>query len=543
MKIHIVCRNAAGGLRILPRLARTLAEATGWSVGEAPDPGAELNYFFPYLDLFEVGGRYEKTKTAAWFTHHDTHQRGKGDLWKQAAAAVDLRLTSARIYVNGLGRFGPTGLVTPPLDREKFRPDPGYRAADVPVVGVSGWVYPGGRKGEGLLKQLVASELGRRLHFVACGQGWVVPAREVDQESLETFYQQLDIYLCTSLVEGVPYGPLEALACGKKVVIPIGVGLLDDLPDMEGVHRFKAGDFGGMCRAIEAAVAAEGRSEALRAATEPYSPKNWANDHQRAFERLLDPPRIVEVLPPWDKNKCSGVYYVAFGGPSREMAKKAISSFKRWMPGVEVALVSNRPLGAGEDVFIKQPDKDIGGRIAKINIDRLAPAGWKYVLYLDADTEVVGDIGFLFQALADGWEFVICKNPGNYHVMSEMKRPDNLDEAEMTFEAVGSDQVLQLNGGVFAYRRGERAKRFFDLWLEEWNVFGKRDQAALHRALWRQPLQTYVLGNEWNTITRYDNPEITAGILHYPITARRWSGRIEGRLDSKEAWAAVRKGK
>ncbi len=92
--------------------------------------------------------------------------------------------------------------------------------------------------------------------MAACGQGWVVPAREIDQESLETFYQQLDIYLCTSLVEGVPYGPLEALACGKKVVIPIGVGLLDDLPDMEGVHRFKAGDFGGLCRATEAAVAA-----------------------------------------------------------------------------------------------------------------------------------------------------------------------------------------------------------------------------------------------------------------------------------------------
>lgn len=549
MRAHIICREAENGNRILARLGRGLARATGWTISDYPDPTVEINYWLPYLEIFSHRGPWPKTKHAAWFTHHDTMQRGKGDLWVQAAERVDLRLTSARIYAADLRQYGPVGMVKPPLNRSKFVIDGKYTAADMPVVGVSGWVYPGGRKGEGLVDRLLATPLGKRLHMVASGKGWPVSTRHYDWNSLEKFYQRLDIYLCTSLVEGVPYPPLEALACGKRVVIPSGVGLLDDLPQMAGIERYRAGDFDSMCTAIEAAWQADPDPKELRAAVADYTAARWADDHIEAIERLFFPARKAGFLPSWEANGCAGVYYVAFGDPSRQMAKKAVRSFKRQMGAVPVAVVSDRVLKAGEDVFIHQPDQDIGGRIAKINIDRLAPTEWQYILYLDADTEIVADIGFLFQVLADGWELVICKNPGKYHLLNEMIRPDNKPEADLTFDALGTNQALQLNGGVFAYRRNERTAHFFELWLEEWNRYGGRDQAALHRALWRQPLQVYVLGNEWNTIIRYDNqggyaydtPEITAGILHYPTTARRWVGRIEGRLDGERAWAAVKK--
>jgi hypothetical protein len=49
-----------------------------------------------------------------------------------------------------------------------------------------------------------------------------------------------------------------------------------------------------------------------------------------------------------------------------------------------------------------------------------------------------------------------------------------------------------------------------------------------------------VLGNEWNTIIRYDPKERSAGIVHYPMTARRWRGVLHGRSDSPEAWQAVK---
>jgi hypothetical protein len=543
---HIICKGSRKK-RILPRLARDLAKVTGWTIGEQPDPNAQINYWFPYLEILNHRGHWPNTLHAAWFTHHDTMQAGKADLWRQAAERVDLRLVSARIYLEDLEAHGPSAVVTVPLDRQKFKPDTTYTPADMPVVGVSGWVYPGGRKGEGLVKKLQENKFGQMIHLVACGHGWPLACQEIPWKTLETFYQNLDIYLCTSLIEGVCYGPLEALACGKKVVIPRHVGILDDLPSLPGIHRYKAGDFVSMSEALKEAIDTEADPETLRTATDPFSLAAWGETHERAFEDYLYPPRNQEIIVPWGKNGCSGSYYVAYGQPSREMAKKAIKSFKREMGSLPVAFVSDSPLGAGEDHFITQPDHDIGGRIAKINIDRLAPPDWQYILYLDADTEVVADISFFFEVLSDGWEMVICKNPGKYHEINQMARPDNGPETALTFEALGTDQALQLNGGVFAYRRNENTKRFFELWLEEWNRFGARDQAALHRALWRQPLRTYVLGNEWNTIIRYaagggyayDSPEITAGVLHYPTTARRWSGRIEGRLDGEAAWAAV----
>jgi hypothetical protein len=107
---------------------------------------------------------------------------------------------------------------------------------------------------------------------------------------------------------------------------------------------------------------------------------------------------------------------------------------------------------------------------------------------------------------------------------------------------MGTDELLQLNGGVFAFRRNERMAAVMRGWHDEWQRWGKRDQAALDRVLYSTPVRVYVLGNEWNTITRYVNAERTAGVLHYPMTARRWRGRIEGRLDGSEAWAAVHPG-
>ncbi len=42
-------------------------------------------------------------------------------------------------------------------------------------------------------------------------------------------------------------------------------------------------------------------------------------------------------------------------------------------------------------------------------------------------------------------------------------------------------------------------------------------------------------------MTRYDPAERSAGILHYPQTARRWEGLIQGRADERAAWNKVRR--
>ena len=170
----------------------------------------------------------------------------------------------------------------------------------------------------------------------------------------------------------------------------------------------------------------------------------------------------------------------------------------------------------------------------------MAPKHWEYILYLDADTEIIASIQFLFDLLKDGWDFVICKNPGRFHVASQMERGDNNDECDATFRELGTDQLIQLNGGVFAFQRNERTHKFFTSWHKEWLKYGKRDQAALLRALNRHPVKMYVLGGQWNTITRYEAAETSAGILHFPMLARRWRGKIHGRSDDPAAWEAVK---
>jgi len=96
--------------------------------------------------------------------------------------------------------------------------------------------------------------------------------------------------------------------------------------------------------------------------------------------------------------------------------------------------------------------------------------------------------------------------------------------------------ALQLNGGVWAFGRNTRVERFFNRWRAEWEVYAQRDQGALFRALYADPLKTLVLGNEWNTFPKYTKGITTAGLMHYPGDARRWAGMIPGRIDSDAAW-------
>lgn len=531
MKVHIVCKEPNAD-HIIARMAATLAHETGWSLGRMPRPDVDLNYFYPYLDFTPVD-----TRTAACFSHYDAHHQHKAHRWDVTAAKVDLRTTWAARYLPGLSTHGASIQVPVPLNHAAFMPPPtppeGFR------VGVAGFSYHDNRKGEDLIRRL--SREFNTLDWRAIGRGWAIPTEHVAQAQLPAFYQSLALFVCASRVEGVPYPPLEALATGVPVVIPRGVGLLDELPDVPGITRFDAGDYGSLRAAFAQALAlvrsGEYDPDALRAVTLGYTARAWAEAHERAFEALLNPP-VIEALPDWQGR--AGVYYVAFGAPARRCADNAIQHWREHMPGVPAAVVGTEPIGT-EDVFIQQPDIDIGGRIAKISIDALAPPDWTYVLYMDADTEVVAPIDFLFQALVDGWELVICKNPARFHIIREAKRPDNHDECDMTFEALGGDELLQLNGGVFGFRRNARTRRFFERWRREWERYGKRDQLPLLRALYAEPLKTLVLGNEWNTVTRYDPPERSAGILHYPMEARRYSGRTQGRLDSPEAWALVKR--
>ena len=534
MNVHIVCARLDAD-RVLPRLARTLAEGTGWTLAEVPRGDAKLNYFFPYLELQKK--RWDETKSAAWFTHKDTNAQPKADLWDNVAGRVDLRTLTAGVYREDLAVHGAVEMVRPAVERDRFIPIKKKRGR---VVGISGWSYNDNRKGEDLIARLIKSDLGQTCEWRASGRGWPVKTVSYTWNDMPKFYQSLDLFVCASRIEGVPMPPLEVLSCGIPAIIPRGVGMLDDLPDIPGIYRFEKGSYDGLYRAFSRALNDEQFNIGmLRAITEPYCAKNWINDHRAAFEGLLYGTKPAEsIILSTHKGKC-GIYCVAFGEPSRNCAVRLIRSAKKYMPNVPVAFVGVSPLNVGEDIFIKQPDKDIGGRTAKLAVDKLAPKQWEYIIYLDADTEVMEPLDFILETLQGGWEFVICKDMHERHWLAKMRRGDNEAECDYTEDLVGTDRVMQYNGGMFAYRRNERTRRFFEIWNDEYQKWLGRDQGSLIRALHMQPLRMFVLMNQWNASDRYDLPPGKVAIMHHNVQARRWARPIRGRIDSEDAWAAV----
>lgn len=410
------------------------------------------------------------------------------------------------------------------------------------TIGTSGFTYNSKRKGESLYGRLALDSTFSDCEFVASGRGWPVRTRGYSWDDMQKFYQSLDVYVCTSMIEGIGYGVLEAMACGIPVVIPIDVGIFDELPDLENLHRYKAGDYNDLKRALLEAIDKVKINAvnvpSLRSATLKYSADAWVNDHKTVFENFL---YGVQDLPPenksWHNKAC--IFYVAYGKPALDCVKRAIVSAKKYLPEIPVVLVSDKS-GYGEDIYIYHTDDDIGARSVKTSIFDLAPKEFEYVMYLDADTEIISsDMSNLFDILQDGWEVIFAFNPAQYVLVREMMRPDNQDEISHLVDFLGTDEMLQLNGGMFVYRVNERTKKFFDTWQSEYVRYFKRDQASLDRAYYKYPVKMYVVGEEWNTITRYTSAERSAALLHYPLSARRFRGRISGKLNSIEAWASV----
>jgi hypothetical protein len=571
LRVEVICRNL-GDDRVIPRFARYLRDRLGWSLAPAgPSDAADVTYLSVYFET-QVLNRWPDHPVAAYFTHREVEPPGndKAKLFDAVAAKVQLRVATAQMYADILAPYGPTAQIPAPVERERFliAPRPAHAK---PVVGLSGYTYQNKRKGEDLLRAMLESKVAERVEWRASGRGWGVygvPTHRYAWEEMPSFYQGLDVLVVTSRVEGVPMPPLEALSCGVPVVIPRGVGLHDELPDVPGIYRYEMGDVASLVAALQQACYPDERpeAEALRAAVAPYSVEAWCEEHAAVMEREFGSgaPGVrathASPLPAGDQigadvavgapdpeepvdmgtGSTRGIYCVAFGQMARDAAEVMMRSAKTHMPDVPICLCAASPLGI-EDVFVRQPDSDIGGRRAKLKVYELAPAEWQTVLYLDADTEVTTPVYQLFKWAESGWDMVICKDISPNDVLGRIQHKVIPPEAQETQRIVGTWDVLQLNGGVWAFQRNAETAAFFRAWRAEWERWAQRDQGALIRALYSHPLRMLVLGNEWNAFPKFQNNQASAGILHYPGEARRWVGQIPGRLDEPQAWEAVRR--
>ena len=59
----------------------------------------------------------------------------------------------------------------------------------------------------------------------------------------------------------------------------------------------------------------------------------------------------------------------------------------------------------------------------------------------------------------------------------------NQKERELTFAELGTSELLQLQGGVFFFRKSAAVLDLFAAWRAEWERFKDQDHAALLRSL------------------------------------------------------------
>lgn len=286
--VNILCRNLNDD-RVIPRFSRYLRDRLGWILTAVPVK-ADVYYLSCYLEAGLLR-RIAAAPVAAYFTHREEEPPGneKARLWDRLAETVDLRIVTAALYAQPLAHCGRTVQIPPPVERERFTPPRSRPKKGRTVVGFSGYTYGNKRKGEDLARLLVASTVGQSMTWRASGRGWPVPPTRYLWAQMPAYYQSLDVLVITARVEGVPMPALEALACGVSLVAPCGVGLLDELPDVPGIHRYPAGNPAGLTRALTEAIAArpDVKPEALRAVTEPYTVDAWCRGHAQAISGLV----------------------------------------------------------------------------------------------------------------------------------------------------------------------------------------------------------------------------------------------------------------
>jgi glycosyltransferase involved in cell wall biosynthesis len=287
MRVGIICRNWNED-RVLPRFARYLAEGLGWELMASPAPGVDVYYLMGYFEaqLFE---RWPEVPVASLFTHREEAPQGgkKAALYDAVAGRVSLRIAMCRLYGEPLRAHGTTMQAPLPLEHDRFAiAQPRRRRR--PVVGVAGYTYATRRKGEDLCRALISSSVGQRVCWTASGRGWPIPSRHWSWDELPRFYQDLDVLVCPSRVEGGPMSVLEALSCGVPVVVPRGVGIVDELPDMRGIYRYARGDVRSMAAALDVAAFQDAQVDrgVLRAAVSGHTVDAWCSTHREGFRQL-----------------------------------------------------------------------------------------------------------------------------------------------------------------------------------------------------------------------------------------------------------------
>lgn len=205
-----------------------------------------------------------------------------------------------------------------------------------------------------------------------------------------------------------------------------------------------------------------------------------------------------------------GILYFATGAKYVAEAAASAASAKRQMPGVPVALVTDRAAAAPFDHVVRIADTAYP---LLVKVKALALTPFRRTLFLDSDTFVARPVEELFDLLAD------C-DVAAAHV------PLRLSTTRLKEQKIflGGVPVCfpEYNTGVVAYRRTPAVLKMLKAWaaLYETQLAGPIkpwtwDQLSFRETIYKSGLKLATLSNEYNY--RLPFPQVTCGpvkILH-----------------------------
>ncbi|MBK1879500.1 glycosyltransferase [Pelagicoccus mobilis] len=233
---------------------------------------AHVHYYINY-GFFQK--RPKNGLVVANFTHYDPD--GLGNKFFEVAQEVDHCVSVSNLTTELLvnGGIPPTKITTIPVGADSsFKPKL--------TLGVVGRVYPGGRKGESLVKELIKDEsLLSKLQIVSTNDSWGVEVWNLP--TMQDFYRSIDYLLVPATIEGGPVPFMEALACGTLSIAP-RIGVVPEFPHIP----YETGNLDSLKETLsELVFQHDVRNEPLISKIRNLNWENWANSHIALFMKLI----------------------------------------------------------------------------------------------------------------------------------------------------------------------------------------------------------------------------------------------------------------
>lgn len=208
-----------------------------------------------------------------------------------------------------------------------------------------------------------------------------------------------------------------------------------------------------------------------------------------------------------------GIIYISFGETSATSAAESLTSAR--IRGITIPAISIGSVKVPGTTFIKWSGRSPWGpsshpRRHRFFAGYIKPFLYKYTpfeynLYLDADTEIWGNIMPGFDYLQD---YDVCVTEEASWTLGAMLTPDNIKpqwdgyrkERDATVKLLGSPNVPYINSGVIFWRKNERSANLFETWHKEWLKYETwQEEMALLRAIHICPdTKVRQLNPNWN---------------------------------------------